>query len=243
MKQSVKSPEIDESAVVGDVLDHTVEHLAFGETGDQFGTLVGTLILENRTPGHHDVAATAVHLENAELVLLAHERCHVANRTDVDLAAGEKGEGAAEIDGEAALDPLVDVSLDAVTGCKGRLELVPDFLALGLFPGKDRFALVVLQPLDKDLDPVADGHGRFASGRVELAKRHPSLGLESDIDQHQVTLDVEDGSARYRSFDNVDAFKELVEEIRKVFFPWGRGGGRRILRRARVVRHGACFLG
>ena len=38
----------------------------------------------------------------------------VAHRADVDLAAGQEGDGAAKVDGEAALDPAEDHALDAL---------------------------------------------------------------------------------------------------------------------------------
>ena len=38
----------------------------------------------------------------------------VADRADVDLAAGQEGHGAAEVDGEAALDAAEDHALDAL---------------------------------------------------------------------------------------------------------------------------------
>ena len=50
----------------------------------------------------------AVHLEDLEGLRRAHQRADVAHRADVDLAARQERHGAAEIDGEAALDPAED---------------------------------------------------------------------------------------------------------------------------------------
>ncbi len=108
VQQAVDAAEIDEGAVVGDVLDHAVEDLAFLQAGDQLGALLGAGLFEHGAAGHDDVAARAVHLEDLERLRRAHQRADVAHRADVDLAAGQERHGAAEVDREAALDPAED---------------------------------------------------------------------------------------------------------------------------------------
>ena len=95
VQQAVDAAEIDERAVVGDVLDHAVEHLAFLQAGDQLGALLGAALFEHGAARHHDVAAAAVHLEDLERLRRAHQRADVAHRADVDLAARQEGHGAA----------------------------------------------------------------------------------------------------------------------------------------------------
>ncbi len=48
--------EVDERTVVGDVLDEAVDDLAFGETGDDVGALLGTRLFEHRAARDDDVA-------------------------------------------------------------------------------------------------------------------------------------------------------------------------------------------
>ena len=108
VQQAVDAAEIDERAVVGDVLDHAFEDLAFLEAGDQLGALLGAALLEHGAARDDDVAARAVHLEDLERLRRAHQRADVAHRADVDLAAGQERDGAVEIDGEAALDAAED---------------------------------------------------------------------------------------------------------------------------------------
>ena len=108
MQQAVDAAEVDEGAVVGDVLHHAVEDHAFLEALDQLAALLGAGFFQHGAAGDDDVAARAVHLQDLERLRLAHQRGDVAHRTDVDLAARQEGHGAAEVDGEAALDPAVD---------------------------------------------------------------------------------------------------------------------------------------
>src|SRR6185369_7070179 len=91
VKQAVDAAEINERTVIGDVLDHAVEH---------------------RAARHHDVAAAAVHLQNLERLRIVHQRRDVADRADVDLRARQEGDSAVEVDGEAALDLVEDDAVD-----------------------------------------------------------------------------------------------------------------------------------
>src|SRR5206468_11500698 len=48
MEQPVDPTQIDEGAVIGDVLDHPAEDLAFLQAGDQPGALLGPALLDDR---------------------------------------------------------------------------------------------------------------------------------------------------------------------------------------------------
>src|SRR5450631_3564503 len=66
VQQAVDAAEVDERAVIGDVLDDAVDDLAFFEILHQFLALFGTGFFENRAARHHDIAAAAIHLEDLE---------------------------------------------------------------------------------------------------------------------------------------------------------------------------------
>ena len=108
VEQAVDAAEIDEGAVVGDVLDHAVDDLAFLEALHQLRALLGAGLFEDGAARDDDVAAPLVHLQDLEGLRVVHQRGDVAHRADVDLAARQEGDGAVEIDGEAALDLVED---------------------------------------------------------------------------------------------------------------------------------------
>ena len=60
--------------------------------------------------------------------------------------AGKEGDGAAEVDGEAALDPAEDHALDAVAGLEFLLELVPRGFAARAVARQHRFARLNSRP-------------------------------------------------------------------------------------------------
>src|SRR6185437_6032747 len=94
VQQAVDAAEVDERTVIGDVLDHAVDHLPLFEVLHQLLALLGAGLFQDRAAGDDDVAATAVHLEDLERLRVVHQRRDVADRTDVDLRARQEGHGA-----------------------------------------------------------------------------------------------------------------------------------------------------
>ena len=164
-----------------------------------------------------DIAAAAVHLQDLEGLRHVHQRADVADRADVDLAAGQEGDGAAEIDGEAALDAAEDHALDAVAGGEFVLELVPGGFAAGAVARQHRFAMRVLDAVDKDFDFVADLELGLLARRGEFAQRHAAFALQADVDDGHVVLDRGDGAVDDAAFEAfVLAAEAFVEKRREI---------------------------
>ena len=207
VQQAVDAAQIDKSAVIGDVLDHAVDHIALVEPGDDLGPLLGPAFLEHGAARDHDIAAAAVHLEDLERLQHAHQRADIAHRADIDLAAGQEGHGAAEIDGEAALDAAEDGALDALLVLVGFLQQIPGFLAAGLLAADRGLAAGVLDPVQEDLDLVADDDFRRFAGGGEFLEIDAAFNLEADIDDR---LAIFDGD--HFSFDDGPLFRGIVLE-------------------------------
>ena len=177
MQQAVDAAQIDEGAVIGDVLDHAFDHLAFGEARTSSERSSARLLLEHGAARHHDIAAAAIHFQNLERLRLVHQRADIAHRANVDLAARKERDRAVEIDGEAALDAAEDHAADAAAVVEGLFQSGPAFLAPRLVARQHGFAERIFDPLDIDFDLVADLHLR----RHGRAWRIPSAarGLRS----------------------------------------------------------------
>src|SRR4029077_1352978 len=93
VQQAVDAAEVDECTVVGDVLDHAVDDLAFLEVLHQLLTLLGARLFEYGAAGNNDVAAAAVHLQDLERLRIVHQRADVADRPDIDLRARQERHG------------------------------------------------------------------------------------------------------------------------------------------------------
>ena len=156
VQQAVDAAEIHERAVVGDVLDHAVDDLALFEVLHQLLALLGAGLFQHGAARDDDVAAAAIHLQDLERLRHVHQRRHVADRPDVDLRARQERHGAVEIDGEAALDLVEDDARDLLVVLERLLELAPALLAARLVAREHGLAERVLDPLEIDLDGVAD---------------------------------------------------------------------------------------
>ena len=212
VQQAVDAAEIDEGAVIGDVLDDAVEDLAFLEAGDQLGALLGAALLEDGAARHDDVAARAVHLEDLEGLRRAQQRGDVAHRPDVDLAARQKGHGAVEVDGEAALDPAEDDAGHPLVRLEALFELGPGLLAPRLLARQLGLAVLVLHPLEEDLDGVADMDLGLGAAGGEFLQRHAAFRFEADIDQRGVVLDRDDPALDDGAFEAVGDAERFIEQ-------------------------------
>ena len=212
VEQAVDAAQVDEGAVVGDVLDHALQDLTLLQARDQLGALLGPGLLEHRAARDHDVAARAVHLEDLERLRRAHERAYVAHRADIDLTAGQERDRAGEVDGEAALDPAEDDAGHPAAILERLLELDPGFLASGLLARQNGLAVLVLHAVEIDLDLVADLDFRRLAGLGEFLQGNAALGLQSDVDERGVALDGDDDALEDGALQTLDLAERFIEQ-------------------------------
>ncbi len=154
VQQAVDAAQIDEGAVVGEVLDHAVDDLPDLERRERLAALPLALLLEQRAPRQHDVAAPLVELDDLEGQPFADQRLEVAHRPQVDLRARQERLHA-DVDREAALHPRDDRALDGLVRLVGAADLVPDLEAIGLLLGEHDATVCVFDLLDQHVDDVA----------------------------------------------------------------------------------------
>src|SRR6195952_2410148 len=216
VQQAVDASEVDERTVIGDVLDHAVDDLAFLEILHQLLALFGAGLFQHGTARHHDVAAAAIHLEDLERLRIVHQRCDVADRSDIDLRTRQGGHRAVEVDGEAALDLVEDDAVNLLVVVEGLLELAPAFLAARLVARQHGFAERILDAVEKHLDLVAYLEFAFLAGSGEFTQRHAAFGLEADVDDGHVLLDRNNDALDDGAFLQIAAGKALVEHRGKI---------------------------
>ena len=202
VQQAVDAAEIDERAVVGDVLDGALEHLAFGERVQRVLLLLRVFLLEEDLAGEHDVAALLVHLDDAHPQLLAAQRVEVADGTHVDLRARQE-RADADVDGEAALDALDDAADDDLALGIGLLDFVPDLHLLGFFAREHDVAVAVFRALEQHVDRVARLHGHFAALVEKFVDADDAFGFVADVDDHFRRGDFEDRALHHLAFRDV----------------------------------------
>jgi hypothetical protein len=144
MQQAVDAAQVQEGAIVGQVLDDAHDLHALLQVLEQGVALGAVLLLDHRAAGDDHVVALAVELDDLELLLLALEVGRVAYRSHVHQRTRQEGAHRVQLDRETAFDLAVDHALDRLTGLEGLLQIVPGGEALGLFARQAGDAKAVL---------------------------------------------------------------------------------------------------
>src|SRR2546422_4095593 len=222
VQQAVDAAEIDERAVVGDVLDRAFEDDALLEDLERLLLERRPLALEHRTARDDDVAARAIELEDGKAAALANVAIEVAGGPQVGMRAGQEG-GDADVHLETPLHLAHDRALDDALALKGALDVVPDLELLGLVPREDDVAGFGIGRLEVDVDDVTLADDQLPVARGELVPRNVTLGLVADVDGNGVGPDAHDAAG-----DDVASLRlleTLFEERGKVLFTAGHETG------------------
>ena len=192
--EAVHAAEVDEGTEVDDRRHHTAADLARLEVGEELVALLALGLLEVRAARQHDVVAVLVELDDLALDLLAHVGLEVADAAEVDERRGQEA-AQADVEDQAALDHLDDRALDDAVLLLDLLDRAPGALVLRALLGQDEAAVLVLLLEDEGLELVVErddlvGVDVVADG--ELARRDDALGLEADVEQHLVAVDLDD---------------------------------------------------
>src|SRR5690606_8443872 len=175
------------------------------------------VLLDQRLVADDDVAVGRVDLDDLELHRLVEVRVEVAHRPDVHLGAGEEGLGPEEVHDHAALDAADDGALEDAAGLERLLDLPPAPEVVRLRLGQHELPAAVLEPVDVDVDLVAD-----LELVVELVLGDDAVGLEPDVDDDLLVRHRDDAAG-----DDVvlgHRGQRGLVEAEELFVGGGRGG-------------------
>src|SRR5690606_24559159 len=148
VQQTIDTTQVDERAVVGDVLDHTLDHCAFVQGFEQLFALFAHAGLEHGTAEQHNVVTLAIELDDLEFESFAFVRRGVLDRTQINQRTRQERADAVGHDGKAALDLAGDGAVDQLAGLERLLELEPGRQALGAVTRQDGVAVAVFERID-----------------------------------------------------------------------------------------------
>ena len=225
VQQTIDAAEIDESAVIGDVLDDALDGAAFLEVGEQRLAFFAHAGFEHRAARDDDVVAFAVELDDLELEGFAFVWRGVLDRAHVHQGTRQKGAHAVGHDGEAALDLAGDRAGDERAVVQGEFQRVPGGDALGALAREAGFAKTVLQLFDGDLDEIADDDFDFARVAQELSAIDVAFGFEPGVDDHEILIDAHDLRGDDLALAHFLAREAGLKKLGKTFLHSGGGIG------------------
>ena len=196
VQQAVDAAEVDERAVIGQVLDDALDDRAFLQALEHLLALDAVLALDHRAARDHHVVALAIELDDLELEFLALEVARVA-RPDARRPASPAGTRGRRWM-STVKPPLTLPEMRPVTISPASIDvfqLVPDHGALGFLARQHGLAEAVLQGFQRHLDGVADLDFELAGVVAELLDRHDAFGLQAGVDDDDVGADLDDDAA------------------------------------------------
>ncbi len=228
VQQAVHATEVDECAVVGEVLDDTFDLLTFLQGFQQSFTLGAVLGFQDTATGNDNVVAFLVELDDLELEFLAFEVSGVAHRADIHQGAWQERTDTVDVDGETAFDLAVDDALDNFFRCESRFQNDPALCTLGFFAGQLGFTEAIFNRVQRNVNFVTHADGQLALFVVELLDRDDALGFQTGMDSDPVTIDVDhdagDDGARLHVEGLQAFFKKFCKAFAHVDSCWFKGG-------------------
>ena len=188
VQQAIDATQIDECAVIGEVLDDTFDLLAFLQGFQQSFTLGGVLCFQHAATGNDNVVALLVELDDFEFEFFAFQVRGVAHWTNVDQRTWQERTDAVNVDSEAAFNLTVDNALDHFFSCEGCFENNPAFSALGFFTGQLGFTETVFNRVQSNVNFVTDIDSQVTSIVVELFQRDQSFRLQTSVNGYPASL-------------------------------------------------------
>src|SRR5699024_1749739 len=98
MQQAIDAAKIQEGTIIGEVLDHTLDHRTLGQALDQVFALGGVFVFDHRATADHQVVAAAVELDDLELEVLALEVGGVTHGTNIHQRSRQESADAVDVD-------------------------------------------------------------------------------------------------------------------------------------------------
>src|SRR5690554_3629318 len=215
VQQAVNTAQIYERAVVGQVLDDTLDFQTFSQGFQQSFTLLAVFSFQNGAAGNNHVVTLLVQLDNLELEFFVLQVRGIANRTNVYQGAWQEGTDTGQINSETTFDLAVDDAFNHFFIFEGLLKYLPGLSALGLLTGQAGFTETVFNCIESHVDNVADFNFQLAFFVQELGGGDNAFGLQSGVNGDPVVININYGSLDDGTRLHVDFFQTFFEKIRK----------------------------
>ena len=111
VQQTIDSAEIDERAVVSEVLDLTFNNDVFFDLLKSLIFSAGVLLFDNSFARQHNVGALAVELDYLRFDDLIAQTVEISHRTHVNLRTGQERSDAVDVNAQSTFDAIDDAAL------------------------------------------------------------------------------------------------------------------------------------
>ena len=134
MQQAVYTTQIHKSAVIGDVLDNTLDDRTFRQICKQRLAIGSLTLFQNGAARHHYIVALAIKFDDLELHFLIFVRRGVLDRTNIHQRTRQKGANAVNHGGQTAFDFTAYQAAHNSAAFHRSFQVMPSCQALRLIP-------------------------------------------------------------------------------------------------------------
>src|SRR6185312_13198539 len=184
VQQAIDAAEIDERAVVRQILDRAGHDRAFAQLAEHGGFPRRQILFHRQLARHDNVSAPPIHFDDLDRNVLPKKLIRVVMRPDVDLRSRHE-RGSADVHLKTALDAANHASQHGQIFPVRLFEIVPGPQLAGLFVRQEDVAFRRRPGAIHDhVDHVVPMHRHAAVRESELLDGNKSFGLVTEIDDH-----------------------------------------------------------
>ncbi len=223
VQQAIDATEVNECAVVGDVLDDTGNHGALFQGFHQLLTLFAHRGFDDSAARQHHVVAFAVKLDDLEFHRLAFKRRGVLDRAGIDQRTREECANAVGQHGQAAFDLAIDGTSDDLARLHRFFKREPRGETFRLVARQDGVAKAVFERFDCDGNEIAYIDFEFAIVVLEFFDGNKGFGFQAGVDDHEIVVETNDFSRNHLTGAHVLTQQRFLKESGKTFHTRCRG--------------------
>ena len=146
MYKTVNASHIYEQPIVGNVLDHALEHGSLLEARKDFVSQGNPLCLQDGSTRQHNISPAFVVLYDLKFMFGTHKGIHIPHRPQIHLGA-RKECLETDIHREPAFDPRRNLTFNGPVIFINFLDFIPNLDFRRFFLGKPQCPLFILSPL------------------------------------------------------------------------------------------------
>ena len=221
MQQTINAAQVNERAVVGDVLDDTLNNRTFLQAFQQALTLDALGRFHHGAARYHHVIALAIEFNNLKLHLFVLVRRGIFNRANIHQRTRQERADTVDHHRQTTLDLTVHHTLHDRAFFQRLIQIRPCRQTFGFVARQFCRAITIVKRVDRDFDEIAGLNFQFAAIILEFLDRNQTFRFQSGVHDHHVGVDGNDFGGNHVADTHFLESVALLEQGSEIFYGWG----------------------
>ncbi len=211
VQQSVNTAQIDERAVICQILHNTLDLLTFLQALQQSFTLDTVFFFQHRSPGDHNIVALRIKFDDLEFEFLTLQVISITLRTDIHQGTRQERSDVLNFHRKATFHATADRTGDDLLRRVHVLQQLPCLRALGFLSGQPGLSPAIVDSIHGDLNGIANGDVQLTFFVDKLGSWNDALCLQTRVDCDPVAVDIDHGAGHDGSDFHIEVFQTLFK--------------------------------